>query len=182
MTFRSPAGQYARNEGRVHAQADLPPDRVANEKTTPDGLSLYGRKLWDTMGPYWGPLEIDQDTPAVEADFARRWRARPKVVFSSTLAEADVDWNTRVYAGDPVPEIKRLKGEEGGSMEIGGATLAGAAIRAGLVDEYSLYFSPIAIGGGTPYFRDLDSWVELKLLDTRTFDNGVVLLRYEKRR
>lgn len=151
-----------------------------NEKTTEDGLSLYGRGLWEAMVPYWPSVRDDPDQPAVEADFARRWLARPKVLFSSTITE--VDWNTRLYRGDPVPEIQRLKAGDGGSMDIAGATLASAAVRAGLVDEYWLYFAPVAIGGGTPYFRNLDNWVELRLLETRTFDGDVVLMRYEKRR
>lgn len=151
-----------------------------NERTTEDGISLYGRRLWDVMASYWPTVEDGPEVPAVMADFAKRWRARPKVLFSSTVSE--VDWNTRLYRGDPIPEIERLKAGDGGSLDIAGATLASAAVRAGLVDEYSLYFHPVAIGGGTPFFRDLDSWVELRLVETRTFDGGVVLHRYEKRR
>jgi dihydrofolate reductase len=101
-------------------------------------------------------------------------------VFSSTVDE--VDWNTRVVAGDAVTEIIRLKAEGGGPMGIGGATLAGAAMRAGLIDEYAIVTHPVLVGGGTPLFAALDSWTNLNLVETRTFPGGVVLTRYETRR
>jgi dihydrofolate reductase len=67
-------------------------------------------------------------------------------------------------------------------MSIGGATLAGVAMRAGLIDEYALATFPVLVGGGTPFFSSLDSWANLNLLETRTFPAGVVLTRYETRR
>jgi dihydrofolate reductase len=67
-------------------------------------------------------------------------------------------------------------------MDVGGATLAAAAMRAGLIDEYVLATSPILLGGGTPFFTALDNWVNLNLVETLTFPNGVLLTRYETRR
>jgi dihydrofolate reductase len=67
-------------------------------------------------------------------------------------------------------------------MSVGGATLAGAAMRAGLIDEYALATHPVMVGGGTPFFTALDSWGNLNLVETRTFPGGVVLTRYETRR
>ncbi|MFJ9518414.1 dihydrofolate reductase family protein [Kitasatospora sp. NPDC101801] len=143
-------------------------------------LSLYGRKLWQTMSSYWpNGDQLPNATPA-EIEFARRWRDMAKVVFSSTVDT--VDWNTRLVTGDAVAEIARLKAEDGGAMDIGGATLAGAAIRAGLVDEYVLATAPVLVGGGTPFFTALDSWVNLNLVETRTLPCGVILTRYETRR
>ncbi len=104
----------------------------------------------------------------------------PKVVFSSTTST--VDWNTRLVTGDAVTEITRLKAETGGPIDIGGATLAGAAMRAGLVDEYVLVTAPVLVGGGTAFFTVLDNWVNLALVQTRTFPGGVVLTRYETKR
>jgi dihydrofolate reductase len=66
-------------------------------------------------------------------------------------------------------------------MDIGGATLAAAAMRAGLIDEYVIVTHPILLGGGTPFFTALDNWVKLTLVETRTFPDGVVLTRYELR-
>jgi dihydrofolate reductase len=67
-------------------------------------------------------------------------------------------------------------------MDIGGATLAASAMRAGLIDEYVLATAPVVVGGGIPFFAALDTWVNLTLVETRTFPGGVVLTRYETRR
>jgi len=102
------------------------------------------------------------------------------VVFSSTISA--VNWNARLFTGDAVTEITRLKTEDGGPMDIAGATLAATAMRAGLIDEYTLVTHPVLVGGGTPFFAALDNWVNLNLVETRTFPGGVRLTRYEPRR
>jgi dihydrofolate reductase len=104
----------------------------------------------------------------------------PKVVFSSTTGT--VDWNSRLVTGDAVTESTRLKAEDGGPMDISGATLAAAAARAGLIDEYVLVTAPVLLGSGTPFFTALDNWVNLTLMETRTLTGGVLLTRYETRR
>jgi dihydrofolate reductase len=151
-----------------------------NDQARTTGVSLYGRKLWEVMSSYWPTGDEQPGATPVEVEFARIWRAMPKVVFSSTVRE--VDWNTRVVSGDAVAEITRLKAEDGAPMDIGGATLAGAAMRAGLIDEYQLITSPVLVGGGTPFFAPLDSWVNLRLVETRRFPGDAMLLRYEVRR
>ncbi|MER6216254.1 MULTISPECIES: dihydrofolate reductase family protein [unclassified Streptomyces] len=143
-------------------------------------LTLYGRKLWQTMSSYWPTGDQQPDATPAEIEFARRWRTMSKVVFSSTIDE--VGWNTRLVTGDAVAEITRLKAGDGGPMDIGGATLAAAAMRAGLIDEYVLATAPVLAGGGTPFFTALDHWVNLTLVETRTFPDGVVLTRYRTRR
>ena len=149
-------------------------DRVAETE-----LALYGRKLWETMSSHWPTADELPGATAAEIVFARRWRDMPKVVFSSTIRT--VDWNTRLVAGDAVSEIKRLKADGDSRMDIGGATLAAAAMRAGLIDEYLIVTHPVLVGGGTPFFTALDNWVNLSLVETRTFPDGVVLTRYETR-
>ncbi|KFG02224.1 deaminase [Streptomyces scabiei] len=142
-------------------------------------LSLYGRRLWQTMSSHWPTGDQQPNATPAEIEFARRWRDMSKVVFSSTIDK--VDWNTRLVTGDAVAEITRLKAEDGGPMAIGGATLAGAAMRAGLIDEYMLTTAPVLVSGGTPFFTALDNWVNLNLVETRTFPGGVILTRYETR-
>ncbi|MFE3737615.1 dihydrofolate reductase family protein [Streptomyces sp. NPDC059134] len=143
-------------------------------------LSLYGRKLWQTMSSYWPTGDQQPGATPAEIEFARRWRDMSKVVFSTTIDQ--VDWNTRLVTGDAVAEITRLKAEDGGPMDIGGATLAGAAMRAGLIDEYVLATAPVLASGGTPFFTALDNWVNLNLVETRPFPCGVILTRYEAKR
>ncbi|RBY79744.1 dihydrofolate reductase family protein [Blastococcus sp. TF02A-26] len=143
-------------------------------------LALYGRRLWEGMSSHWPTADQQPGATPAHAEYARRWRDMPKVVFSSTLGA--VDWNARLVPGDAVAEITRLKAEDGGDMDIGGATLAATAMRAGLIDEYVLVTAPVLIGGGAPFFTALDNWVDLELVETRTFADGVLLTRYEVRR
>ena len=150
-------------------------DRVA---TT--GLALYGRKLWETMSSHWPTADQQPGATAAEIEFAGRWQEMPKVVFSSTTST--VDRNTRLVTADAVTEITRLKAEDGGPMDIGGATLAASAMRAGLIDEYVIVTHPVLVGGGTPFFATLEDWVKLTLVEIRTFPDDVVLTRYETRR
>jgi dihydrofolate reductase len=144
------------------------------------GLALYGRRLWEAMSSHWPTADQQPGATPAEIQFARRWRDMPKVVFSSTIST--VDWNTRLVTGDAVPEIARLKAEDGGPMDIAGATLAATAMRAGLIDEYVLVTAPVLLGSGRPFFTALDNWVDLTLVETRTFPDGVLLTRYATRR
>jgi dihydrofolate reductase len=144
------------------------------------GLLLYGRRLWEAMSSHWPTGDQRPNATPAQIEYARNWRDTPKVVFSSTIAK--VDWNARLFTGDAVAEITRLKAEDGEPMRVGGATLAGAAMRAGLIDEYTIVTHPVLIGGGAPFFSALDGWVNLDLAETRTFPGGVHMARYETRR
>ncbi|HET6711531.1 dihydrofolate reductase family protein [Amycolatopsis sp.] len=144
------------------------------------GLFLYGRKLWETMSAYWPTGDRQPDATPAQVEFARNWRDTPKVVFSSTVGEAG--WNTRVVTGDAVEEITRLKAGAGEPMRVGGAALGGAAMRAGLVDEYEIVTHPVLVGGGTPFFAAVAGQVDLDLVDTRMFPGGVLATRYETKR
>ena len=143
-------------------------------------LALYGRKLWETMSSYWPTADQQPGVTPAEIEFAHRWQAMTKVVFSTTATT--IEGNTPLVTGDAVAEISRLKAEDGGPMDIGGSTLAAAAMRAGLIDEFVLATAPVLVGGGTPFFPALDRWVDLDLVETRAFPGGVVLTRYETRR
>ena len=143
-------------------------------------LFLYGRRLWETMNAYWPTGDQQPDATPAQIEFAKNWRDTPKVVFSSTLDE--VDGNARLVTGDAIAEITRLRVGDGGPMRVAGATLAGAAMRAGLIDEYEIVTHPVLVGGGTSFFAALDRRTNLDLAETRTFPGGVVLARYETRR
>ena len=150
--------------------------RYWNDVERETALSFYGRRLYELMSAYWPTADQAPDTDPVVADYARIWRAMPKVVFSRSLPS--VAWNSRLERGDPVQVVTRLKAETDGALEVAGATLAAPIVRAGLVDEYRMVVAPAALGGGTPFFPRLPSWISLRLLETRTFPGGTVLLRY----
>ncbi|MCP3426498.1 dihydrofolate reductase family protein [Rothia sp. AR01] len=142
-------------------------------------LLLYGRRLWEAMSSYWPTGDRRPGATPDEVAFARNWRDTPKAVFSSTLGS--VGWNARLVTGDAVAEIARLKEGEGGPMRVGGATLAAAALRAGLVDEYTVVTHPVLLGAGAPFLAPLERRAPLRLTETRTFPGGVVMTRYETR-
>ncbi|WP_263992093.1 dihydrofolate reductase family protein [Mycobacterium bourgelatii] len=140
-------------------------------------LSFYGRRLYELMAAYWPTADEAPDATPMIVDYAHIWRSMPKVVFSRSLES--VDWNSRLERGDPVAVVTKLKAETDGNLEVAGATLAAPIVQAGLVDEYRMVVAPTAVGGGTPFFPTLPSWISLRLLENRTFPGGTVLLRYE---
>ena len=151
--------------------------RFHNELAREMGAFLYGRRMYETMAG-WQTADEDPSAPDYTLEFARIWKARPKIVFSTTLETVGV--NCRLVRGDIAAEVASLKQQPGGDLGVSGPGLAATLARLGLVDEYRLVVSPILVGGGKPYFPALDHAVRLRLLETRTFRCGSVYLRYER--
>lgn len=143
------------------------------------GVFLEGRITYELMAEFWPTADQDPDATPTVVEFARIWRDMPKVVYSRTLGRAD--WNATVVH-DVVPaEVLALKAEPGGHLVLGGADLGAEFARHDLIDEFRLYVHPIVIGRGRPALKPSDAKVPLRLIETHTFGNGVVLLRYERR-
>ena len=149
-----------------------------NEELGAMGAFLDGRVTYELMAEYWPTADRDPASSAPVAEFARIWRDMPKIVFSRTLERAD--WNTTVVPRLGTDEVMELKAQPGGDLVVGGADLAAAFMRRDLIDEYRLYVHPVLIGQGRRLFEQSDSKINLRLAETRTFSNGVVLLRYER--
>lgn len=139
---------------------------------------LYGRRMYETMAAFWPTADQDPSAPPYIVDFARIWKEKPKIVFSTTLDR--VDWNSRLIRDDVYAEVKKLKDQPGSDLGVGGADIAATFIRLGLIDEYQLLVHPVVLGSGTPFFPPLEQQIDLRLLETRTFRSGVVYLRYER--
>jgi dihydrofolate reductase len=150
--------------------------RYVNDDLRGMSAFLSGRTSWQLMAGYWPAIEQQPDAGETEADFSRIWRDMPKVVYSRTLTEAG--WNTTIERDVDPDAIRRLKAQPGGDMALGGGNIATTFRRYGLIDEYRLYINPIAIGAGTPLFPPSETPITLRLLDSRTFGNGVVQARY----
>ncbi|MFI8948181.1 dihydrofolate reductase family protein [Streptomyces sp. NPDC053750] len=139
-------------------------------------VHLLGRRLYETM-LYWETAEQDASLDDSELEWAALWNPLPKVVFSTTLSS--VQGSARLASGGVAEEIERLRAEPGeGDIAIGGATLAAQAAEAGLIDEYRAVVHPVLVGGGIPFFPRSERRVDLELVETRTFDSGVVYLRH----
>ena len=140
------------------------------------GMSAFieGRVNYELMEGYWPTADADPEAPPVVREFAQIWRETPKIVVSRTLAQVGPN-ATIMRAVDP-DEIRKIKSEPGGGMGVGGADLAATFIAHDLIDEYRLYIHPVVIGGGRRLFRD-GVHLDLTLVESRAFANGVVLLR-----
>jgi dihydrofolate reductase len=146
-----------------------------NDLMRPVGTYLYGRRMYETM-VYWETALDDKSEPPVVQDFARIWQAADKIVYSSTLDHPS-SARTRIERRFEPEEVRRLKADTGHDLGIGGAELAGQAIKADLVDEYQLLLVPYLAGGGKRALPDRAA-LALRLVDERRFASGAVFLRY----
>jgi dihydrofolate reductase len=136
---------------------------------------VFGRVTYEGMASYWPTPEAIADSP----ETAEKMNSLPKIVVSTTLDRAD--WNnTRVIKGDLREAFSRLKREPGKDIIVlGSSDLTVSLADLGLVDEYRLMVSPVALGSGKPVLQGLKGDLSLRLLEARPFANGNVLLRYE---
>jgi dihydrofolate reductase len=149
-----------------------------NDQLRVMGAFLNGRRTHELMAGFWPTADADPSAPGPVREFAGIWRDMPKIVYSRTLQRAD--WNTTIVRDVVVEEVEALKAQPGGDLALGGADLAAAFRQHDLIDEYHLYVNPILLGRGKPLFGPSDATVRLRLVETRTFGNGVVLLRYQR--
>ncbi|MEV6876907.1 dihydrofolate reductase family protein [Amycolatopsis sp. NPDC051128] len=150
----------------------------SRELTARHGEFAYGRRVWDMMSGFWPTAESVSDDPH-DVAFAPVWRETPKIVFSRTLEQAG--WNTRVVGGDLRETVAALKAEPGKDVLLmGGAELAAELTARGLIDEYLVVVHPVVLGGGKRPFAEGTARLGLELVESRTFDGRVVLLRFRR--
>jgi dihydrofolate reductase len=138
---------------------------------------LFGRRMYEVM-VYWDTADQDLSNPEYVLEFARIWKKIHKIVFSKTLEQ--VQGNATLSRGNIVEEIAKLKAQPGKDLSVGGATIASALRRVGLIDEYQLFIHPVVIGSGASIFPAAADKTNLQLIETHTFHSGVVLLRYQQ--
>lgn len=109
--------------------------------------SVYGRRMYEVMR-YWD--EDDAEWTPDLREFAAAWRRQPKWVVSRSLTS--VGPNATLIADDVAAAIRRLKHEQTGEVSVSGPDLANSLTELGLIDEYRLYFHPVVLGGGKPFF------------------------------
>jgi dihydrofolate reductase len=149
--------------------------RFVNDLERPVGTYLYGRRMYETMR-YWETADtVPGQLPSVR-DFAGIWQAAKKIVFSKTLKTVS-SGKTRIEPDFDPEMVGQLKSATTHDMTVGGADLAGQAIKAGLVDELQLILVPVIVGGGKRALPD-SIRSDLELLDTQPFASGAVYLRY----
>jgi dihydrofolate reductase len=151
--------------------------KYVNDQESAVDTYLYGRRIYQLMADFWPTADENPSAPEYIVEFARIWKKMPKLVFSNTLEQ--VGWNARLVRDDVAGEIAKLKAQPGKDLEVAGAELASTVMRLGLIDEYQLYVQPVILGAGRRMFPELERKIELRLVETRTFGSGVVLLRYQ---
>ncbi|MFZ0169817.1 MAG: dihydrofolate reductase family protein [Candidatus Dormiibacterota bacterium] len=148
---------------------------LVNELERPVGTYLYGRRMYETMVS-WETATFRAGESHLMQDFAEIWRAADKIVFSTKL-ETVSSARTKLERALSPEAVWQLKAATERDISVGGPNLAGQAIRAGLVDEYHLFVTPIMVGGGNRSLPE-DVRLQLQLLDERRFSDGTVHLHY----
>ncbi len=161
---------WAAPDDEVHA--------FINDLERPVGTYLFGRRMYDVM-VWWETMDTDPSQSEIARDFAEIWRAADKIVYSSSLKSVS-SAKTRIERTFDPDAIRQLKTQADRDISVGGPDLAAQAIRAGLVDEFQFFLSPIVIGGGNSSLpRNVH--FDLELLNERRFGNGTVFLHYRSR-
>jgi len=161
------------DEGVMEYYTDLLRDDV--------DLLVFGRKTYQLMVPYWPEIAKSQSETKAGNEFALAFDSLNKIVFSRSLGGAE-DKNTRIVRTNPRDEILRLKQEQGKNVLIGGVSIPSQLIELGLVDEYRFVVAPIIAGEGRRLLEgvNLAEKCQLRLVESKTFKSGCVLLRYLK--
>src|SRR5438105_4834887 len=137
-------------------------------------LLLFGRTTYQLMASYWPTDAALKDDPIV----AGKMNSIRKIVVSTTLDSVGWD-NTRLIKDNVADEISKLKEQPGKDIAIfGSSDLTVSLAKQGLVDEYRIMLNPIVLGSGKRLLEGLDQKLDLKLVKTRTFKNGNVLVYY----
>lgn len=133
---------------------------------------LLGRKTWQGHAAAFDPMPPGDP-------FGDVMNSKRKYVVSTTLQSASAWRNSTIINGDVVEEVRKLKEQVGQNIYVDGSSvLVRTLAQHDLVDEYALLVYPIVLGGGKKVFPD-GFYQGLKLVESRAFPSGVILLRYE---
>ena len=140
-----------------------------------DGVLVFGRRTYDMMAGYWPTPMAAQNSSVV----AKRMNELQKIVFSRTMENAT--WqNTTLVKSELAVEMKRLKAQPGADLVIlGSASIVAQLSDARLIDEYQVAMNPVVLGGGKSMFDGVGEKLRLKLIRSRSFQNGNVFLTYQ---
>ncbi len=141
------------------------------------GVILYGRITYQLM-QFWQTLLKNPSGKKSMDDFAMAIDKVQKIVFSDTLKSTE--WDSAQLAKQPIEkEVIKLKQESGKDIFVGSRSLIIQLMKLNLIDEYQLCVHPVVAGGGLPLFENINDRTILKLIKTKTFSGGAVLLYYE---
>lgn len=153
--------------------------QAANTCLSDVDTAIFGRRTYQGMQGFWSTVPDNPESRPDQIAHARWLDQTAKLVFSTTLA--DVDWvNSRLIKEHIVEEVNALKQQSGHMMMIfGSPRLIHSFLPLGFIDEYRLFLHPVVLGGGISLFKDSNETMNLNLVESKTFGNGVVHLRYQ---
>lgn len=138
---------------------------------------LYGRITYQLM-QYWQTLIKNPSGEKSMDDFAMAIDKIPKIVFSHTLR--NTDWDSAKLSNQTIEEeVLELKQQSGGAILVGSRSLIIQLMKLNLIDEYQFCVYPVIAGTGLPLFENINERTILKLIKTKTFSGGAVILYYE---
>lgn len=140
--------------------------------------ALYGRVTYDMMEGYWPGAGDKPGASKHDIDHSKWYSTVHKLVLSKSLKGADLA-NTTIISDNLTDRINEIKQQgDGDILLFGSPTATHVLIKLGLIDGYWLFVNPIILGKGIPLFADIKDQIELKLLNTRSFNSGVTELSY----
>jgi len=141
---------------------------------------LYGRTTYQLMEFWRTFLENPSDEKSMN-DFAIAIDNILKIVFSHTLN--NVEWKSATIANrDIEEEVLELKQQSGKDILVGSRSLIIQLMKLNLIDEYQLCVHPVIAGTGLPLFENINDRTILKLIKTKTFTGGAIILYYEPKK
>jgi len=150
-------------------------EKCAKEFQTTIDTMLFGRTTYEIMAGYWPTLASSTENQMI-TDFMNDTN---KIVFSKTLEK--VEWKNSILVREIIPEeIKKIKHQTGRNIIIyGSGSIVSQLMKLDLIDEYQLMINPVVLGSGKPLFQNVKEKSKLKLLNTKTFTSGNVLLTFQ---
>ncbi|MEP6985032.1 MAG: dihydrofolate reductase family protein [Chloroflexota bacterium] len=148
--------------------------------TTADTI-LLGRVAYQAFSAFWPFADVDATTTF--SKITRHLNEATKLVFSKTLKQVEWGrWNNAQLIHDNIPEeINKLKAQPGQNLLLyAGADIISTFMHSDLIDEYHLRVQPVIVGGGKSLFQHIENQTHLKLVRTKSYKTGVVLLEYQR--
>ncbi len=141
------------------------------------GAILYGRITYELMR-YWQTLLKNPSGEKSMNDFAVAIDRVQKIVFSHSLK--DTEWESAELSNKSLEaEVTELRQQPGKDVFIGSRSLIIQLMKQDMIDEFQLCVHPVVAGSGLPLFENMNNRTVFKLIKTKIFQSGAVVLYYE---
>jgi dihydrofolate reductase len=152
----------------------------AGNRTSQSDTALYGRVTWEMMDAYWPTAPDKPNASKHDIEHGNWYNKVDKVILSNTMKGKQLP-NTVIISDDVEHRVKALKQQAGKEIIMFGSPGATHSLtQLGLIDEYWLFLNPVLVGKGTRLFETVPEMTQLKLVETRKFECGVVCVHYKK--